>query len=164
MPRGRFSPLPSITSMIDHPLVAPEPTSGCWLWFGHCTSGGYGHVRRPGGKHILTHRLSWELEGRTLPAGMILCHKCNNRACCNPDHLYAGTHKDNMADAVRAGTLQRRFKGMKHPMRKLTELDVLTLRALPSRSASVLRGYARAYGVSLDCVKDAVRGRTWGHI
>ena len=80
----------------------------CWEWQGAITSAGYGMlgVGRRGEGNVLAHRLSYEMfTGETIPAGMDLCHRCNNRRCVNPHHLYVGTRKDNMQQAKREGRL-----------------------------------------------------------
>jgi hypothetical protein len=85
-----------------------DPLSGCHIWHGSINHAGYGklNVRN---KSLAAHRLAWTLKNGPIPAGMILCHRCDVRRCCNPDHLVLGTRGDNMADykakrlAVHAG-------------------------------------------------------------
>ena len=85
-----------------------DPLSGCHIWHGSINHAGYGklNVRN---KSLAAHRLAWSLKHGPIPEGMILCHRCDVRRCCNPDHLVLGTRGDNMADhkakrlAVHAG-------------------------------------------------------------
>jgi hypothetical protein len=75
----------------------PDPLSGCHIWHGPSVNGGYGLIRYHGEKW-LAHRLAWTLRHGPIPEGMILCHRCDERRCCNPDHLFIGSRADNMGD------------------------------------------------------------------
>jgi transposase-like protein len=77
--------------------------SGCWEWQGRLNIGGYGTIR-DGEKMVLAHRVSVSLLQGNLPEDSVVCHRCNNRKCVNPVHLYPGTHEDNMADLSLANT------------------------------------------------------------
>jgi hypothetical protein len=75
----------------------PEPNSGCWLWDASVNTAGYGQLnieKRP----RLAHRLAYEHYVGPIPEGMHVCHRCDVPACCNPNHLFIGTHLDNMRD------------------------------------------------------------------
>lgn len=79
--------------------------SDCILWKGKTWSQGrYGYLSF-NGKTISAHRHSWELVNGKIPKGMIVCHKCDVGLCVNPDHLFLGTHKDNMQDCAKKGRL-----------------------------------------------------------
>jgi hypothetical protein len=96
----------------DH--VLPEPNSGCWLWERTVDPRGYGRLRR-GGKTVFVHRLAWADTYGPIPDDLIICHRCDNPGCANPDHLFIGTHADNVADKVGKGR-QYRF-GQTHCIR-----------------------------------------------
>src|SRR6185503_243782 len=96
----------------------PEPNSGCWLWLLSFGNHGYGNASL--GKRVMTApRASYIAHYGSVPDGLWVLHRCNNKACVNPEHLYAGTHQQNMDDVARVG----------HPRRKLTEDNVRFVRA-----------------------------------
>jgi hypothetical protein len=82
--------------------VKIDKETGCHLWTGFRNADGYGRIAvRPG--HRLVHRVAWEAVHGTIPGGMILMHICDNRRCCNPEHLKLGTRAENNRDRVKKG-------------------------------------------------------------
>jgi hypothetical protein len=82
--------------------VLKQPGDGCWEWIGAKHTGGYGQLRVSGVLKT-THRLSWEIHKGEVPAGLWVLHKCDNRACVRPEHLFVGTGLQNVRDTVAKG-------------------------------------------------------------
>jgi hypothetical protein len=70
--------------------IQKEGANGCWIWCGATFNHGYGKVSREG-KHLLAHRIAYELTKGIIPEGMFICHTCDTQLCVNPSHLYIGT-------------------------------------------------------------------------
>lgn len=84
-----------------HDHIMPVPWSGCWLWDGEVLKG-YG-THRLDNKQRPVHRLAWEEANGPIPKGLFVCHHCDVKLCCNPDHLFLGTAKDNATDLYNKG-------------------------------------------------------------
>jgi hypothetical protein len=93
-------------------LEKVNKTEKCWFWTASSRGNGYGCIKVDG-KVIDAHRVSYLLFNGEIPEGKMICHVCDNRMCVNPDHLFLGTSKDNVDDAIKKG---RRFQPeQKHP-------------------------------------------------
>lgn len=101
-----------------------EKKESCWVWKGNIAKSGYGRAIK-NYKPILAHRLSWILHYGEIKEGLFVCHKCDNRACVNPDHLFLGTALDNSRDMVNKNRSRR---DEKHPTTRLTKENVLNIR------------------------------------
>ncbi|MET0724355.1 MAG: HNH endonuclease signature motif containing protein [Tardiphaga sp.] len=84
-------------------LCIPEPNSGCWIFMGCLHQLGYGRIAKKKNEHEYAHRAAFEVFRGRIPKGMHVLHTCDVPCCVNPDHLWLGTHKDNMHDMIRKG-------------------------------------------------------------
>lgn len=167
MPRGtsvgskatQFKPLTEPLATRFHKSYIPEPNSGCWLWLESCDTKGYARIRRDtNGGLQLAHRVSWELAHQQKTRLFIL-HHCDNPSCVNPDHLYAGTQKDNMRDRSARGR-GNWPKGEQNPRAKLTNEKVALIRA-DARSQSKI---AKDFGVSQTLIWAVKNNKKWSGV
>lgn len=150
-----------------------DRSGDCWEWTAGRNSHGYGAIRFMGrlrGAHVV----SWILHRGDVPSGMFVCHRCDNRACVNPDHLFLGTPKDNSQDMSKKG------RGSDFPARhpelyprgervntaKLTAEQVAEIRRLygPRGQGGLTQmQLAEAFGITQSQVSAIVRRKSWKH-
>lgn len=140
------------------PRVNKSGNNGCWEWMGCRTGAGYGQIGAQGTREILyTHRVSWELHNGPIPKGLFVLHRCDNPSCCNPAHLFAGTHLENMQDCHAKGrsvhfTHPNSFPiGEKAALSKLSDADSFAMIALV-KSGVPRATAAKKYGVTVSLI------------
>jgi HNH endonuclease len=138
--------------------VAPPNENGCMLWTGSVMQFGHGRINRgrAGDGIDVAHRVSWELANGPIPEGMCVLHKCDVPACVNPDHLFLGTHADNIADKVSKG---RQARGFMFPHTKLSDEQVAEIRHRYITEKISQRALAEEYGVCQQNVNMLVNNR-----
>lgn len=143
----------------------------CWLWVGAVNSSGYGSFRFRG-RAVASHRVSWILTFGEIEQllnvdvrGTCVLHKCDNRKCVNPNHLFLGTHEENMKDmAVKGRGKTKEQFGEFNPCSKLTTNDVLQMRILYASGNYRLTDLANKFNIAFQTVSDITRRKRWRHI
>jgi hypothetical protein len=138
----RIDPVKRILSRIEH-------RGTCWIYTGSSSGDGYG-VIGIGRKSFRVHRIMFERFVRSLVDGELVCHKCDTPLCCNPDHLFAGSQKDNAIDRERKGR-GNKLSGESHPNSKvsLAQKDEIISRR---KGGETLISIAKDYGISFQHV------------
>ena len=146
------------TFVIDRLWAHIEQGDGCWPWRGEKCPMGYGRLvidpsRHTNGKRLKfrAHRCVYESIHGPVPNELIVCHRCNNRLCCNPAHLYVGTHRDNAHDRMVSGRDRRA---------KLTPDQVREVRARLATGHNIKR-VARAFKVSHHTIRSIRRKESY---
>jgi hypothetical protein len=135
----------------------------CWLWTATLNRWGYGQCRW-NGRNVNASRAAFESMYGEVADGLVVCHRCDNPACCNPAHLFAATQAENLADC-RAKGRQRYKTGETHhrATAKLTPERVLEARALFQSGVSQSE-IGRQWGLHSSVISRAIRGQSWGHV
>lgn len=130
----------------------------CWVWVGSRDIEGYGRMTSNGAT-FKAHRVSYSLWNGEIPDGAMICHHCDNPACVNPSHLFAGTCKDNMRDAI----AKRKYKrGQDHYAAKLNESDVRKIRELSQFMPE--RKIANLFKMGRNPIRRIIKRISWRHV
>jgi hypothetical protein len=142
----------------------------CWPWCANKNNKGYGMIRL-GGKQpkALSHRVVFELEKERIPNGKVIMHSCDNPECCNPNHLFLGTMKDNHADMVAKGRRvigwnpdnkpPHKF-GSTHGFAKLTEEQAREIKF----SKAPTKLLCAKFSICRSVIKRIRSGKSWRHL
>jgi hypothetical protein len=151
-----------VTDAVINRFVAKVDATGeCWVWIGGKSSTGYGAFGLRHGQALGAHRVAWALAHGAETGGLFVCHRCDNRVCVRPAHLFLGTHEDNMRDMVEKGRkpkgddspsrrhIHSRPRGEEHGNAKLTDSQVRQIRdCYRGRGGPTMKELAEAFRVS----------------
>lgn len=145
---------------LDRFWAKVQITDGCWLWCGSLYTNGYGRFWAYG-RMRMVHRFSYEIRFGSIPDGMFICHACDHPPCVRPDHLFLGSHADNMADMRAKG--RRRSgpsDGENNGNAKLNLEQVQRIRE--EYGSGVTKQYlAEKYGVTPTAISHIITRKTW---
>jgi HNH endonuclease len=142
-----------VARFMSHVTAATIAVDSCWHWNGAGKGNGYGNFNLAGTPEQ-AHRVAYRLFSGEIPAGMDVCHSCDNRWCVNPEHLFLGTRQDNMLDCARKG----RAPGGRR--RHLKEAEVQEVRRLLMAGERVPK-VSRITGVSAEIVRNIGLGKSY---
>jgi len=162
----------NLTTLERFMQYVEKKDNSCWLWIGCVDTDGYGDFTCKEESSHRAHRVSWKLHKGNIPEGLFVLHSCDIPSCVNPEHLFLGTHEDNIKDKIKKGRCIRTLS-------KLTEQQVLEIRAKyqPRKGGrpkgwstkekeclGSIRQLAKEYNVSKAAIKKIIRNQTWKHI
>ena len=139
-----------------------EKTQDCWLWLGAPSKArGYGRIHvgtsRDNSKVVYAHRYSWVIHHGEIAPGLVVCHRCDERLCVRPEHLFLGTVADNQRDMKNKGRAPR---GTQQPHSVLTPEVVLRARERQSQG-ELMTEIAKDLGYKYETIRQAITGRNW---
>lgn len=129
----------------------------CWDFQGYVHKSGYGRIKL-NQKYFYAHRYSFEVHNGPIPEGLCVCHKCDNRKCVNPNHLFFGTQQENIADMCRK---KRNKKHEKHHNARLTMTKAREIRNLCSEKKLSHTEIAKLFGVKREAISKIHQGIRW---
>ena len=149
--------------------IMPIPECGCWIWMGAYSGKppyDYGKFGLDG-ESLWAHRVSWMVYKGVIPSGLNICHKCDTSLCVNPEHLFLGTQRDNIRDAITKKRMNPHCnkvgageRGENHHCAKLTDKEILEIR-ISNKSQRVLAGQ---YNIDQSIISKIKHFKIWKHI
>jgi len=151
--------------LIDRFYGKFEITDTCWVWKGKKDKNGYGQFYMNLDKKEISvrpHRFSYMIFKGEIPDGLLICHSCDNPACVNPQHLFLGTQKINIQDALKKERMNGP-KGTKQWLAKFKDDDIREIRKLKSSGMNGNQ-IAKKYNVNRRVIYDILKKITWKHV
>jgi hypothetical protein len=136
---------------------------GCHIWTAAVNAKGYGKFGIGNGRWTLAHRHSYERANGPIADGMLICHRCDNPSCVNPNHLFLGSHKNNAQDRDRKNR-RIALSGENHGRSKVTADEVRMLRELAHGGTYSYRALGRKFGLNSKTASDIVNRVIWTHV
>ena len=132
----------------------------CWEWIGGKYYNGYGQFFQNPNK-ITAHRYSYELHFGLIPRDLVVCHRCDNRSCVRPGHLFVGTQKDNIQDMQQKGRkVNADTRGVKNGRAKVNREEVNEIRRLRTLGLTIEQ-LANSFNISETQTSRIVKGESW---
>lgn len=129
----------------------------CWEWTAGRNENGYGTLNWQRRKMEKAHRVSWIVAHGDIPKGLEICHSCDNPPCCNPSHLFLGTHNDNIQDMIAKGRLVVP-RGEKHGNSRFSDAQVVEMRKLHQEGQTPAQ-LSRLFGISKTHIHSILKGK-----
>lgn len=164
-------------SEIDRFWAKVDKSGACWLWTGATHKFGYGLAAYQG-MQTCAHRIAWLIVNGPIPDGLLVCHNCpgqDNPLCVRPDHMFLGTHTDNMQDCARKGRTTKgdrhyshthpeaRPRGEQIPGAKMKD-DLVREARRRAAAGETHQSIADSMGVTQSNITYIVRKKTWTHV
>lgn len=171
-------------SLVERFWAKVDKSADCWLWTASLDSCGYGLIGDGNKKVKRAHRVSWELNVGNIPPKLQVCHKCDNRRCVNPQHLWLGSQKENMQDCAKKNRVHAQIspetlaRGPKHGSKTKPECvlrgEKTNLAKISEKIAKEIinflavgltrREISEKLQISYDIVKHIHNNKTWTHL
>jgi DNA-binding XRE family transcriptional regulator len=148
-----------ISERIESHIISKE---NCWITDFSCSPSGY-PLMGINRKNKLVSRVMYELHFGEIPPGMLVCHRCDNPKCVNPDHLFLGTYQDNIDDMMSKGRKASQ-QGSRNSQAKLNEEKVLEIKRDLAETNLTQEKIAKKYGVSDTIICQIKNGKIWNHV
>jgi hypothetical protein len=142
------------------------PEHPCWEWIGQKDKDGYGRLKM-NRRDLRAHRLSYEIHKGVIPQGRLVCHTCDNTSCVNPNHLFLGTHRDNVRDCINKNrradceSFLVAYPGESNPAAILTKFQVDQIRFKYKNEKITQKTLAKLFNVCEATISHIITRRIW---